>query len=270
MSAAYLSLLLADGRLPTGAHTQSAGLEPALNHGLDLADVPEYARARLTTVTEVEAAAAVVARHRWLTASVVPDLSDSKVATTRESDNSAYVGRRLAEVDRAWRVRTMSAALRDASDLLGRSYLRLASSVWPRLRVLAAEPQVSGRAGSSRGPDGVEPSAGLGGTRSLRATWCRAVVLGATAAEAGLDDAQTARLVGYDDVQTVIAAALKLRPFDPAVGVSWSIAADAEVEALVTRVAGLTEPDQIPAYAAPQIEHWAELHTRTERRLFRA
>ena len=59
MSAAYLSLLLADGRLPTGAHTQSAGLEPALNHGLRLDRVPDYLVARLSTVTEVEAAAAV-------------------------------------------------------------------------------------------------------------------------------------------------------------------------------------------------------------------
>ena len=54
-NAAYLSLLLADGRLPTGAHTQSAGLEPALNHGLRLEQVPDYLQARLTTVTEVEA-----------------------------------------------------------------------------------------------------------------------------------------------------------------------------------------------------------------------
>ena len=44
------------------------------------------------------------------------------------------------------------------------------------------------------------------------------MVVGVTAAVAGLDAAQTARLVAYDDVQTVIAAALKLRPFDPAAG----------------------------------------------------
>ena len=238
-SSAYLSLLLADGRLPTGAHTQSAGLEPALNHGLELADVPAYIRARLTTVTEVEAAAAVVARHRWLAAADSPTSGADRVEM-------------LAEVDRAWRVRTMSAALRDASDLLGRSYLRLASSVWPGLHPLALAPQPAKRASSSR------------------PAWCRAVVLGATAAEAGLTVGQTARLVGYEDVQTVIAAALKLRPFDPAVAVRWSVAAGADVEALVTRVAALTEPDRIPAYAAPQIEHWAELHTRTERRLFRA
>ena len=66
MSASYVALLLADGRLPTGAHTQSAGLEPALRHGMTLAEVPRYLTARLQTITEVEAAAAVLARHQWL------------------------------------------------------------------------------------------------------------------------------------------------------------------------------------------------------------
>ncbi len=227
MSAEYLGLLLADGRLPTGAHTQSAGLEPALNHGLRLEQVPDYLHARLTTVTEVEAAAAVVAGHGWREARDV---------------------RPLIEVDRAWRVRTASAALRDASDLLGRSYLRLATTVWTGLAPL-------GRTRTSTGA-------------SQR--WCRAVVIGATAAEAGLDGARTARLIGFEEVQTVTAAAMKLQPFDPTVAVAWAVAAGRVVEAMVARVADLTEVDRIPAYAAPQIEHWAELHTRTERRLYRA
>lgn len=230
MSAEYLSLLLADGRLPTGAHTQSAGVEAALGHGLALSEVPDYVRGRLHTVTEVEAAAAVVARHEWLTAR-------EPVA--------------LRRVDRAWRVRTASRALREASDLLGRSYLRLASSVWPALAALTVDRRPSG---------GANPPVG----------WCRPVVIGATAAEAGLDAAQTARLVGFDDTQTVLAAALKLRPFDPATAVAWSVALSGAVDAMVGRVAALTDADDIPASTAPQIEHWAELHTRTERRLFRA
>lgn len=211
----YLALLLADGRLPTGAHTQSAGVEPALNHGLTPDQVPAFLTARLTTVTEVEAAAAVVARHQW------PHVEG------------------LAAVDRAWRVRTPADALRDAADLLGRSYLRLASSVWD----LSA----------------------LAGRR-----WCRAVVVGATAAAAGLDASQTARLVGFEDVQTVIAAAMKLRPFDPAVGVAWAAAAGRDVEAMVHRVSALTDPDDIPAWSAPEIEQWGQAHAACERRLFRA
>ena len=56
-------MLLSDARLPTGAHTQSAGLEPAINAGMPATDVPRYISARLRTVVAVEAGAAVVARH---------------------------------------------------------------------------------------------------------------------------------------------------------------------------------------------------------------
>ncbi len=65
-------MLLADARLPTGAHTQSAGLEPALRGGLEPSDVPSYIRARLRTVTAVEAGAAVVARARTVDAMTAP------------------------------------------------------------------------------------------------------------------------------------------------------------------------------------------------------
>ena len=222
MSGAYASLLLADGRLPTGAHTQSAGVEPAFAYGMRLDQVPDYIVVRLRTVTEVEAAAAVVARHRWL--------------TEPEARTPA-----MREVDAAWRVRTLSDALREASDLLGRSYLRMSAAVWP-MAELAQD----------------------------HASWCRAVVLGATAAAAGLSAEQLARLVGFDDVQTVIAAALKLEPFDPGQGVAWAAACEVEVEALVTRVSRLTEPVQIPARSAPLIEEWGQRHRSAERRLFRA
>ena len=222
MSGAYLSLLLADGRLPTGAHTQSAGVEPAFAYGMRLDEVPDYIVARLATVTEVEAAAAVVARHRWL--------------TEPEARTPA-----MREVDTAWRSRTLSDALREASDLLGRSYLRTAAAVWP-LSELAQQ----------AGP------------------WCRAVVVGATGAVAGLSAEELARLIGFEDVQTVIAAALKLQPFDPSQGVAWAAARGVEVEALVARVSRLTGTAEIPARGAPQIEDWGQRHRRAERRLFRA
>ncbi len=76
-------MLLADARLPTGAHTQSAGLEPAMRHGVSLADVPAYIRTRLRTVVAVEAGAAVVARH--LAAGVIgsPDDPGGRVARRR-------------------------------------------------------------------------------------------------------------------------------------------------------------------------------------------
>ena len=197
----YVALLLADARLPTGAHTQSAGLEPALRNGMRADQVPDYLRARLQTVTEVEAAAAVVARHRWL--SVLP--------TKRAAA--------LAEVDRAWRVRTWSDAIRAASDQLGRGYLRTTSALWDL---------------------GLDP----------RGRHSRAEVVGAVGAAAGLDATATARLIGYDDVQTVVAATLKLAPFDPVLATRWVLAAGPLVDQMAARVAGFTTVEEIPAYAA--------------------
>ncbi len=240
MSAEYLGLMLADGRLPVGAHTQSAGVEPAFLAGLQLPQLPDYLAVRLRTVTEVEAATAVVARHVWCD-QISPSAGSGRVDPSTGSEHMTipHPVRTLVEIDRAWRARTASDALRDASDLLGRGYLRLGTRLWD----LGA----------------------LGGR-----TWCRPVVLGVMAGEAGLDPRATARLVGFEDVQTAIAAALKLRPFDPAVGAAWSMAAAGPVEAMVERVAGLRDPNDIPAYAAPQLEHWAQLHKHSERRLFRA
>ena len=148
----------------------------------------------------------------------------------------------MAEVDAAWRVRTLSDVLRNASDSLGRSYLRTAGAVWPLDDLRDHQ-------------DGV---------------WCRAVVLGAAAAEAGLAADELARLVAYEDVQTVIAAALKLQPFDPSRAVTWAVRAEAEVERLVGDTAGLTATEQIPAHGAPLIEEWGQRHELATRRLFRA
>jgi urease accessory protein len=109
-SAELVALMLADGRLPTGGHTQSAGLEPAVRAGLGADgndDIADYARDRLRTVTRVEAAVATVARAHALT------------------------GRPLSPVEAAWAARTPSQALRAASRRQGRAYLRLAARVWP-------------------------------------------------------------------------------------------------------------------------------------------
>lgn len=221
-SAAYHAMLLADGRFPSGAHTQSAGVEPAMLSGMKVSQVPNYLQARLSTVTLVEAAASVVARSVWLE-------TDGPVRFTA-----------LRDVDEAWRVRTPSRALRDASDLLAHSLLRTVGAVWPVVLPTTGPP------------------------------WCRSVVMGATAAVTGLSSTELARLIAYEDVQTVISAAMKLDPFDPAVAVRWAAGVAAEVEALASRVASVTAPDDIPACSGPQIEAWGETHRFAERRLFRA
>ncbi|MGI8947572.1 MAG: urease accessory protein UreF [Ornithinimicrobium sp.] len=218
-AAAYLSLLLADGRLPVGAHTQSAGVEPGFRHGMRRADLPAYIAVRLRTVTLVEAATAVLAWNCL-------------------KDDSTEPLEALASVDAAWRARTVSEALREASDLLGRSYLRMAGRVWP---------------------------VDLGDHR-----FARPVVVGVVAAVAGVGAEQLARIVAFDDVQTVVSAALKLDPFDPVEGVRLAVGVGADVERLVTAVCGIRSLEDLPAPSAPMIEHWAQAHQHEERRLFRA
>jgi urease accessory protein len=117
-------MTLADARLPTGGHTQSAGLEPAVRAGLAekgrrLGEIVGYARDRLRTVVRVEAGTAVVARHL------------------------AIAGADPLSVVPHWAARTPSRALRGAARLQGRGYLRLAVRVWPDVRAhLPADEEV--------------------------------------------------------------------------------------------------------------------------------
>ncbi|WP_249670768.1 MULTISPECIES: urease accessory protein UreF [Cellulomonas] len=220
--------MLADARLPTGAHAHSAGLEPAVQAGLlttprggsgpeDLTRVPALARTRLLTVTATEAGAAVVARHVWL------DRGD------------------LGPVEDAWAARTPSPAVRDAARRLGRGYLRLALALWPDA---------------------------LAGAFAPRAAPPRPLVAGAIGAVTGLDALQVALLVGYDDVQTIASAALKLAPLDPATTTRWVLDLHPDVAAMAQGVAHLTDPDDIPSAGAPMTDAWAQAHARTTRRLF--
>lgn len=108
MSAPELvGLLLADGRLPTGGHAQSGGLEPALAAGLTADRIGDYLTARLETLGRVDAATAVLARRRFSTGEPVSPLID------------------------AYAARMPTAPLRSASAQLGRGLLRLAQRLWP-------------------------------------------------------------------------------------------------------------------------------------------
>lgn len=154
----------------------------------------------------------------------------------------ASCGGDVADVDVAWAARTPSSALRQASRGQGRALRRLVGLLRP---------------------EALEP------LRDLDAP-SRATVLGVVAGHVGLPAGSLARLVGYDDVQTVCAAVLKLVPLDPALATGWVAAALPEIAALAEEVADLTAPNEIPAVGCPQIEVWAEAHAITSRRLFRA
>jgi urease accessory protein len=122
-----LSLLLSDGRTPTGGFAHSGGLEAA---ALSPAEVPAFMAARLRTVGLLDAT--VAAR--------VADGGDPML------------------LEAAWAARTPAPAARDASRRLGRALLRLALRLWPReLEAYAASssttprPVVLGLAGRAAG-----------------------------------------------------------------------------------------------------------------------
>jgi urease accessory protein len=218
-----VAMMLADARLPTGGHTQSAGLEPAVRAGLGadgnkLEEVEQYARDRLRTITRVEAGTAVVARQL--------------IGSALE----------LEALECTWAARVPSQVLRDVSRRQGRAYLRLAGRVWPRVLLhLQADAAIP-----------------------------RPIVVGVVAAVNGLSAAQTARLIAYDDAQTVVAASLKLLPVDPADAACWLAALHPDIEDLVVDVAGLTHPTDLPAYGAPLVDVFAQNHSIERMRLFHA
>ncbi|WP_239455511.1 urease accessory protein UreF [Nocardioides gilvus] len=165
----------------------------------------------------------------------------TEAATAVVARAAVLGGTSLEAVQDAWAVRTPSAAMRRTSRVMGRALVRLA----PRL--VAAEH-----------------------VALLPCEPVRPVVLGLLAAVGGLDAATTARIVGYDDIQTVVAAALKLTPLDPAEATGWVVRAFPALEGLVAGVVDLACPEEIPARNAPVIEDHAERHAHTTRRLFSA
>ncbi|GAA2660719.1 urease accessory protein UreF [Paractinoplanes durhamensis] len=99
-------LVLADGRLPSGGHAHSGGLEAQVSAGRvrDLDDVFGFLRGKLATSGLVSAAFAAAACHRpadW------------------------------AALDEGLDARTPSPALRKASRAQGRALLRAGRSMWP-------------------------------------------------------------------------------------------------------------------------------------------
>lgn len=100
------ALLLGDGRLPVGGHTQSAGLEAAVLAGVQIDRVPRYLCLRIETVARVDASTAVVA-----------------LRALRERTGT---GPSLEHVHAHWAARTPSHVQRNASALASQGYLRLA------------------------------------------------------------------------------------------------------------------------------------------------
>lgn len=119
-ASATLMMLLADARLPAGAHVSSNSVEAGLRQDLTPAEVPAYMRARMRTVVRVEAGAAVVTHHAVRSAG----------AGTDEHPDLAQA---LESITDEWAARTPSPALREIAEVLGAGLRRVAVVLWPQL-----------------------------------------------------------------------------------------------------------------------------------------
>lgn len=210
------------------------------------------ADARLPVAGHTQSGGLEPAVHHGLTAAQVPLYVAARLQSVlRVEAGTAVVALHhlthelpVDAVARAWAARTPSPALRKASRTQARAFLRISGRLWPDSRYVAAAGEL--------------------------VDLPRPVAVAAAAATVGLSARSLARLIGYDDVQTVAAAALKLLPLDPATATGWVHDALPAIVELADGVADLRSANRIPAEAAPQIETWAQVHAVTSRRLFSA
>jgi urease accessory protein len=133
------ALLLADGRLPTGGHVHSAGVESAIADGriTDVDSLGAYLRGRLHTVALTEAAIAAATLLRPFDVDRLDAEADARITVPE---------------------------LRAVSRRLGRQLLRVASRCWPHplLATLPAHPHqpvALGAVGVAAGVDGLTVAA---------------------------------------------------------------------------------------------------------------
>ncbi len=148
----------------------------------------------------------------------------------------------LLELDGEAAARTPVAALRAADRRLGLGLLRTGRTLWPQDRLLE-----SYAAGSSLTP--------------------RAVALGAVARAAGIEPVGAARLVLYEEVAGVAAAAVKLVSLDGARACAWVADLAREIEQLAGEACGV-EIDRIPSPSVPLLDRRAVVHQASPGRLF--
>lgn len=223
-------LLLADGRLPTGSHAHSAGVEAAVVDGRvhDEATLEAYVLGRLHTAGLVDAA---------LAAATVVHLSRSATATASRS--------RLAQLDAEADARIAPPPLRAASRRLGRQLVRAGQRCWPHpLLDLAAE----------LAPHDLH----------------QPVALGAIGVAAGLTPPEVAALAVHHAVSTPAQAAVRLLGLDPfaVAAITCRLAAEGAgvVDEAVTASTGSVA--DLPARTGPLGDIAAMEHEQRDARLF--
>ena len=225
-------LLLADGRLPTGAHAHSAGLEAAVRHALvaDVADLQAWMVGCLHTTWRAEAAAAVLAARLAVGDDGAPSAPSVPGAWRR--------------LDREVEARIPSAHGRAVSRTLGRQLLRTGRAVWPHPALdLAA---------------GVHPD-GPG----------QPLALGAVVAAAGHGPEQAAAIALHHAVQGAATAAIRLLGLDPYAVARTTAGLGGAIAGVAVDLADLEDdPARLPLAGAPTVDVMFTRHATADGRLF--
>jgi urease accessory protein len=148
----------------------------------------------------------------------------------------------LLDLDGEAAARTPVAALRAADRRLGLGLLRTGRTLWPDDELLDAYARESE----------LTP---------------RAVTLGVVARAAGMEPLQAARLVLYEDVAGVAAAAVKLVSLDGARASAWVADLAGPIEQLAAD-ACLARIETLPSTSTPLLDRRAVLHAASPGRLF--
>lgn len=175
--------------------------------------------------------------------------------STRTEMSASVLAHRLAQnkgeieqlevLENAVAARIPSPAQRKASQFMGRAILYLAENI--------------------KGED-----AGIQMLRQLENPPSRGVALGVFAQSLNVSEENCAEICGYDDMQRITEAVLKLLPTDPTLVTKWLVDIEGKVSAVAKTAQETENPEDIPAMGAPWMEHWAEKHSYQHKRLFMA
>jgi urease accessory protein len=229
LSGAMALVLLADSRLPAGGHAHSGGMEAALDAGL---------------VRDPAGLAGFLRGRLWTAGLVAAGLA---AAAARLSVSTMDGPAGWVELEAEADARTPSPAQRAVSRQQGRALLRAGQAAWP-------------------GP----LLAGLAGLASASGGQHHPVALGAVTVAAGGGPTAAALAAGYLAVSGPATAAVRLRGLDPLAvhAVLAGLADDIEAVAGHAVAAAAGPLADLPCPAAPRLDLLAELHARSEVRLF--
>jgi urease accessory protein len=240
---AALLLALLDSRAPAGGHGHSGGMEAAVTAGFvtGLADVEQFCRLRLLTAGQAAAAFAAAAAQLWAAGA-------GSGGGSGDGSGGGSGGRsaRWAELDGELSARVPSAATRAASRQLGSGLRRLLAAMVPSADLRAPWREIA------------------------RPAPHHPLVLGAAVAIAGGDPQLAATAAALGTCTAAASAAVRLLGLDPygAQAVLAGLAGEINATAAAQAAGDLGDFAGLPALGTPALDLLADVHARSEVRLF--